>query len=1122
MKIEKHETGQSGWLKRIVSVLMVLAMMVTMFTGISFGKEEVSAASLEMEVDKKGNIVWDTSSNGNPNAGMHFRTIGWQFTFKRKTGDKWEVIHKAEVSLTNDRVSGENNTYWIKRGTTKVGKYKETENYGMHYEISGFKRWYDGNGKSYKIVADAVVKWYCLRSRNGKKIIDDAGYPTTKTEKASEEQAKKYGMYKSPYFTDYFDRNITFKNIKATATVDSTTRLKSQYIENSKTVEAEPKEESVSMWDDKDAVYIFGAESTEAGYVCTYITKTGDEDKYNGTLSVDSNGITSIEKHFELSEHTKVKFHSSPLSVKVTFKVRTNDGTKKSSYESYGSNTITYGTTEQLANGISKITSDSKLSKFYTKSDLTGTCYTKTQNIDKSKMLELYKLNGGYFNRSRDYSDSDYKVKTREITLYAEKNVPAKTETYNIVYDGNGSSNEMTPTSVTQNVGEVKNTTLKDNTFTKTGYHLDTPNVWRSKRNGTAYTNAQTVNSNTLDFDTDGGQTVTLLAQWEPNKCKIVYDGNGADSGTVPDQEVTYDDWSQKIPNGDGKYTKANHRFKGWARDPEAKTPEYTSGEAIDASLWNDFFVDANHNGSEIRLYAIWEKIETEKQQTKLTYKSGTVALNKECGTDTYNSGRNNTESTDTVLKDPADMDIYPADGESSSVKKYTKNESKAEETDTGIEVDGETVKSEIRYMFKAGDTVAHEMDYYYKFTGWSVDPSAKYGSSDKILHKAGVTVNGDLIAREYYSYVNPINVYHESGGYDDSGNLFKMVLPTTNKKADRAYVISLSASKIASYETYVKAMSAKLINSSSTYQQGIAMQGKLYKFHYNFDKTIGLVPYQYEASGQWYTTNDNSTVLTATWDCYPWFSNPKKPLHIFKGDVENGKIGESTIEDYLLNQVTVEDEEDGRKVNVELENFSLDELKKIQHTGGINVTFKATDSAGNVTKYTTMLVIESRTELEQTTADDLSGKLYYETGYPRFICRDSFEIGDPDSDNYYGQGYDGLTTNFAGQTVPVYLYVGGLHPQSKWYTNPELKAEIYKGFSNEENNTPEEVWEFSHQDVLDIQQFIEDHGIGNVYSEDSLDLFHDTFAPKCRTEYNPENFITNTRISTSTEEDDE
>ena len=41
----------------------------------------------------------------------------------------------------------------------------------------------------------------------------------------------------------------------------------------------------------------------------------------------------------------------------------------------------------------------------------------------------------------------------------------------------------------------------------------------------------------------------------------------------------------------------------------------------------------------------------------------------------------------------------------------------------------------------------------------------------------------------------------------------------------------------------------------------------------------------------------------------------------------------------------------------------------------------------------------------------------------------------------------------------------------------------------------PEEVWEFTHEEVLAVQQYVDDHGIGNSEEADGLQGFLTQFA---------------------------
>lgn len=402
-----------------------------------------------------------------------------------------------------------------------------------------------------------------------------------------------------------------------------------------------------------------------------------------------------------------------------------------------------------------------------------------------------------------------------------------------------------------------------------------------------------------------------------------------------------------------------------------------------------------------------------------------------------------------------------------------------------------------VSYEIQPGQTIYREMNTMYSFQGWSVDEMATRKGSQGNYFGGNTTVGGKTLAGRYYSYVKPAGSVKNPERENIAVN---NIMLSQLDMSERTNQIIKSANQVyPEYENDLKNLIARYTNAYKYSYIAKAADTKLKEYHDDYNKTIGKQQYKEETTGDTVSNNPNSTVLYAMWDRYPVF-DPVKPMHTFMSTSYS-----NITDDWLLSHVRVTDHEDGVLKNgtqVVVENFDLDEIKQLQHTGIVSVGFKATDTAGNVTHYTAQLVVEDRTPYEKITPDDLTGKLYYETGYSRGISRKYFEIGDPESDNYYGQGYDGVTINRYGQKVPRYLYEGGLSPNSRWYTDPEWKAEVYEGFENEENGTPEEVWEFSHQDILDIQQYIQEKGFGNLKSDNALAGFHSEFAPRCRTVY--------------------
>ena len=93
--------------------------------------------------------------------------------------------------------------------------------------------------------------------------------------------------------------------------------------------------------------------------------------------------------------------------------------------------------------------------------------------------------------------------------------------------------------------------------------------------------------------------------------------------------------------------------------------------------------------------------------------------------------------------------------------------------------------------------------------------------------------------------------------------------------------------------------------------------------------------------------------------------------------------------------------------------------------------------------------------------------------GYTRFI-----------NEYYYNQPYE----------------YGGLEDDSIWKTDPEYVAVIQSAFDNLRNDTPEMVFEFTHEDILEMKEFVQVNGIGNTKYDDALQRFYDQFMAPNRT----------------------
>ena len=102
---------------------------------------------------------------------------------------------------------------------------------------------------------------------------------------------------------------------------------------------------------------------------------------------------------------------------------------------------------------------------------------------------------------------------------------------------------------------------------------------------------------------------ITLYAQWTPGSYTVVYDGNGADKGTMKPQAMVCGKTYTLTGNA---FTRAGYTFQGWAADPDSRTPEYTNKQKGVAL--------SNTDRDVVTLYAVWAPV-----AYKLTYKNLTV-----------------------------------------------------------------------------------------------------------------------------------------------------------------------------------------------------------------------------------------------------------------------------------------------------------------------------------------------------------------------------------------------------------------------------------------------------------------------------------------------------------------
>ncbi len=207
--------------------------------------------------------------------------------------------------------------------------------------------------------------------------------------------------------------------------------------------------------------------------------------------------------------------------------------------------------------------------------------------------------------------------------------------------------------------------------------------------------------------------------------------------------------------------------------------------------------------------------------------------------------------------------------------------------------------------------------------------------------------------------------------------------------------------------------------------------------------------------------TNVKDEVITvyAIWDDCPDIE--AHDLYYTLTQAQNGDITESE----LLSYAKATDREDGEiSPGADLEkgtaftvwDYQAEDFLNFQHEGSVTETYQVIDSQGNIfQKQITVYVVD-------TTPKEVAN-----AGTTRFINK-----------KYFNK----TALN------------GGLADDSLWRTDAEYNSILRSALENLENDTSEKTYHFTHEDILNMKQFIKDNGVGNSRSADTLTRFYQTF----------------------------
>ena len=204
---------------------------------------------------------------------------------------------------------------------------------------------------------------------------------------------------------------------------------------------------------------------------------------------------------------------------------------------------------------------------------------------------------------------------------------------------------------------------------------------------------------------------------------------------------------------------------------------------------------------------------------------------------------------------------------------------------------------------------------------------------------------------------------------------------------------------------------------------------------------------------------------LYAVWDDCPWIQ--AQDLYYTLEQAQSGFITEEEI----LSHATATDREDGSPIlpgtnpapsdpevftSFTIPDYQAEEFTNLQHDFATSENLTVVDHVGNT--YVKQIMVH--------VTDTTPVKVKPE-GKTRFISEKYFKL---DHDH------------------------GGLEENSIWMTDPDYYFALQKAFDNLKNDTPEDEFLIPHETILEMKQYVQDHGIGNSKEPGALTEFYNRF----------------------------
>ena len=605
----------------------------------------------------------------------------------------------------------------------------------------------------------------------------------------------------------------------------------------------------------------------------------------------------------------------------------------------------------------------------------------------------------------------------------------------------------------------------------------------------------------------------TFYACYYPKNYNVHFEGNGATGGSTPDQVIQYGVSTRLNSNGfvrgftvgynvnggssveRGSDT-VNSDFTGWKIDPAAVNISYTDGQAV---------INIAEPGQTRNLYAAWHdnavtlpnaskndeywEVSADNKGWVRYYFTGwyTAPDGGQCvgrGGDAYIPKQNVTLYAHWTYNVFVYYDGNTNDGGGMAMTDPAKGDEKTRGVDYIIRENSYT---------KTG----------YDFAGWNtaqVDGSGNIVETGLPRFTPGSVYNEDIPVTLFAAWQHRFDIAYmgvcqtEGNDYlDNNGGADYSQLTDTVKLAKSDDL------KIQTTKSYVDDEVGTITEDVTGTGVGWAFSKNIeakYREAYIADDTTypardffllardnGAVTYgsvspDYQSQAPALNSPDMAVVnMYRVWDYGPVVKATDRYFTLKQA--HDGVITEAE----LLRSATAEDDEDGtltKKTEAQvaatgdtgltMKDYLAEEWTTFPCAGSSTLTYVAKDNAGNVTELMITVHITDTEPIDDS--GDRDGRVV------RGISRkyyDTYKNADYGWDTYHDYG--------------------GLYPDSVWYLDPEYKACIEEAFSNEENDTPEQIWEFTPEDHAKIKQWIEEHGVGNSKESDGLKKFYDTFS---------------------------